>query len=389
MSDASATTGNAAIQQHGVPRTIHRVRASTLVMGFAILATHMIGRDYSPLVWVLLVLQFFVYPQLLRWRTQRSPNPKQVLLSNFLIDSLLMGLWAAGLGYPLWISFAFLVCAVVSITLLGGARSAGQGILVFFLGGGLWIALTGQPVNLHTDWPTTVLCVVGLTIFLLMTTNTAYQRNLRLRETREQLRGSEHTVHIANLALQKQLNEIHALQSQLSEQANRDPLTSLYNRRYLDSTLERELARCKREGQPLSLMLIDIDHFKKINDTYGHQAGDEVLKHLAGMLSTQARSADVVCRFGGEEFLLLLPNMPLNHALERAEQWRADFAATTVAFGEFRMQVTLSFGIATYPGHGTSPTELIRCADYALYRAKKQGRNRIVVFGPEMPATYN
>ena len=383
----TAASADATKLEHALPRMIHRVRASGFVMGFAILATHMLGKDYSALVWGLLVLQFFVYPQLLQWRTRRAANPLQTLHGNFLMDALTMGLWAAGLGYPLWIAFTLLACNVVSITLYSGARSAVQAILIFFLGGLLWVALTGQPIDLHTDWPATVLCVVGLTIFLLMTTSTAYHRNLKLRQTREQLRESEHAVLIANLALQKQLHEIHALQAQLSDQANRDPLTGLYNRRYLDSTLERELARCKREGQPLSLMLIDIDHFKQINDTYGHQAGDEVIKYLADMLSSQARAADVACRFGGEEFLLLLPNMPQNNAQEKAEQWRSAFAETTIAFGEFRMQVTLSCGIATYPSHGTSPAELIRCADRALYRAKKKGRNRVVVFDAATPAT--
>jgi diguanylate cyclase (GGDEF)-like protein len=385
MSDTAATS-SATDQEQALPRMIHRVRASGFLMGFVILAAQMMGKGYSAWVWGLLVLQFFVYPHLLHWRTRRAAEPMQAALGNFLIDAGAMGLWAAGLGYPLWIAFTLLACSVVSITLYGGLRSAGQGILIFFLGGLLWLAFTGQAIDLHTDWPVTVLSIVGLMIFLLMTTNTVYRRNLRLRGTHEKLRASEQTVHMANLSLHEQLIEIHVLQDQLREQAYRDPLTGLYNRRYLDSTLERELSRCRREGQPLCLMLIDIDHFKRVNDTYGHQAGDEVLIHLASMLSAQARSADVVCRFGGEEFLLLLPNMPLSNALERAEQWRADFAATTVTFGEFRMQATLSFGISTYSGHGTSAAELIRRADQALYRAKMEGRNRIVVFSADTPA---
>jgi len=362
-----------------LPRMIHRVRASGFVMGFAIFATHMMGKDYSALVWGLLLLQFFVYPHLLHWRTRRAANPMQAELGNFLIDAGTMGLWAAGLGYPLWITFAVLTCNVVSIALYGGSRSALQAIVIFFLGGLLWVALTGQPIDLHTDWPATVLCTVGLTIFLLMASNTAFHRNRKLQEIRAALRQSEQALSSANNALQQQLSEIHALQGKLHEQANHDPLTGLYNRRYLDTTLERELARCQREGQPLSLMLIDIDHFKQINDTYGHLAGDEVLKQLADMLSAQARNADVVCRFGGEEFLLLLPNMPPATALARAEQWRRDFAASTIAFGEFRMQATLSLGLASYPGHGTSAQALIRSADRALYRAKTEGRNRVVV----------
>ena len=135
-----------------------------------------------------------------------------------------------------------------------------------------------------------MLCIIGLTLYLVIVANVAYTRNHQLHRMRKQLQLDEQ-------ALQKQLDEINTLQRLLSDQANRDALTGLYNRRYLDSTLERELARCQREGLPLSLMLIDLDHFKRINDTYGHQAGDEVLKQLAGMLNAQARSADVVCPF--------------------------------------------------------------------------------------------
>lgn len=370
-----------------LPRMIHRVRASGFVMGFVIFTVHMQGKDYSALAWGLMLLQFFVYPHLLHWRTRRAANPMQAELGNFLIDAGTMGLWAAGLGYPLWITFALLTCNVVSITLYGGSRNALQAIAIFFLGGLLWVVLTGQPIDLHTDWPVTALCSVGLTIFLLMASNTAFHRNRKLQEIRSALRQSEQALHSANDALQQQLSEIHGLQRQLHEQANRDPLTGLYNRRYLDTTLARELARCQREGQPLSLMLIDIDHFKRINDSYGHQAGDEVLKQLADMLNAQARSADVVCRFGGEEFLLLLPNMPPATALARAEQWRRDFAASSIAFGEFRMQATLSIGLASYPGHGTTPQALIRSADHALYRAKTEGRNRVIMADLVAPLT--
>jgi|APLak6261670569_1056079.scaffolds.fasta_scaffold01452_4 diguanylate cyclase len=372
-----------------LPTMIHRVRASGFVMGFVIFTTHMLGKDYSPLVWGLMLLQFFAYPHLLHWRTRRAAKPMQAELGNFLIDALVMGLWSAGLGYPLWITFAMLTCNIVSIALYGGSRSGLEAIAIFFGGGLLWVALTGQAVDLHTDWPVSVLCITGLTIFLLMAANTAFHRNRKLQEIRVTLRENEQALHHANAALQQQLLEIHALQDKLHEQVNRDPLTGLYNRRYLDDTLVRELARCQREGRPLSLMLIDLDHFKRINDTYGHQAGDEVLKQLAAMLSAQARSGDVACRFGGEEFLLLLPNMPQAVALERAEQWRQDFAASTIAFGEFRMQVTLSIGLSTYPGHGTSAQALIRSADHALYCAKSEGRNRVVVadLSALMPST--
>ncbi len=186
-----------------------------------------------------------------------------------------------------------------------------------------------------------------------------------------------------NATLLHQLYEINRLQAELRELAVRDGLTNLFNRRYLDETLERELARAKREGYPLSLVMIDIDHFKKLNDTYGHQAGDKVLRELAALLWGNIRTEDVPCRYGGEEFLVLLPRMPLDIALERAESWRKSLASTRVPFGDFHLETTISCGLSAYPEHARTPDDLIRCCDEALYKAKRQGRNRSEIFHPD------
>jgi diguanylate cyclase (GGDEF)-like protein/PAS domain S-box-containing protein len=183
-----------------------------------------------------------------------------------------------------------------------------------------------------------------------------------------------------NATLEHQIEEIHRLQADLREQAVRDGLTNLFNRRYLDETLERELARAKREGYPLSLVMIDIDHFKKLNDTYGHQAGDKVLRELAALLWGDVRAEDVPCRYGGEEFVVLLPRMPLDVALERAEGWRRTFQAARVPFGDFQLETTISCGLSAYPEHARTPDDLIRCCDDALYKAKHHGRNRCELF---------
>lgn len=183
-----------------------------------------------------------------------------------------------------------------------------------------------------------------------------------------------------NATLEHQLEEIRRLQEELRERAVRDGLTNLFNRRYLDETLERELARAKREGYPLSLVMIDIDHFKRLNDTYGHQAGDKVLRELAALLWGDIRAEDVPCRYGGEEFLVLLPRMPLDIALERAEGWRRTFQATRVPFGDFQLETTISCGLSAYPEHARTPDDLIRCCDGALYKAKHHGRNRCELF---------
>lgn len=187
----------------------------------------------------------------------------------------------------------------------------------------------------------------------------------------------------SNAMLQAQLDEIHRLQADLREQAVRDGLTNLFNRRYLDETLERELARAKREGYPLSLVMIDIDHFKKLNDTYGHQAGDKVLRELAALLWGDVRAEDVPCRYGGEEFIVLLPRMPLDIALERAEEWRRTLQATRVPFGDFQLETTISCGVAAYPDHARTADDLLRCCDEALYDAKHGGRNRSAIHHPD------
>jgi diguanylate cyclase (GGDEF)-like protein/PAS domain S-box-containing protein len=193
---------------------------------------------------------------------------------------------------------------------------------------------------------------------------------------------SEQALLQANLHLQDQLAEIRQLQEKLRDQAIRDALTGLYNRRYLDETMERELSRAQREGYPVTVAMIDIDFFKKLNDTYGHQAGDEMLKELGALLKKGARMADVPCRYGGEEFMLVLPNMPLEVAHQRAEIWRDSFKALRVNFGQFELHSTISIGLATYPGHGKSRDALIEAADQALYIAKHGGRDQVVIFTP-------
>lgn len=183
-----------------------------------------------------------------------------------------------------------------------------------------------------------------------------------------------------NRQLHARIEEIGRLQVALQELAVRDSLTGLYNRRYLDETLEREVSRARREGNPLSLVMLDIDHFKRVNDSYGHQVGDEVLRKLATTLLADIRAEDVACRYGGEEFLILLPNMPLETAMMRAEAWRSAVEGLSIALGNFQITFTISLGVAAYPEHGKTPDDLTRWADQALYRAKNDGRNQVSVF---------
>jgi diguanylate cyclase (GGDEF)-like protein/PAS domain S-box-containing protein len=192
----------------------------------------------------------------------------------------------------------------------------------------------------------------------------------------------------ANQQLQVQLAEITALQNQLQEKAMRDGLTGLYNRHYLHETLPRELARAEREALPLAVVMIDIDHFKAINDTHGHMAGDQALQRIAEILQHLTRESDLVCRFGGEEFLVALPGLTLPDALARTETWRTAIAAARLDQAGQSIRLTASQGIATFPEHGRNDATLLANADAALYAAKRAGRDRICVYaGDTAPPT--
>lgn len=175
--------------------------------------------------------------------------------------------------------------------------------------------------------------------------------------------------------------EVQALQDLLRDQATRDALTSLHNRRYLDESLERELLRAEREGLSVSVIMGDLDHFKAVNDRFGHLAGDEVLRVFADLMKRQARGSDICCRYGGEEFLLVLPGVSATNGAERAESLRCQIAAGPIDGGDSQIEVTASFGVATFPDDGRAGDELIAAADKALYEAKATGRNRVAVSG--------
>jgi diguanylate cyclase (GGDEF)-like protein/PAS domain S-box-containing protein len=184
----------------------------------------------------------------------------------------------------------------------------------------------------------------------------------------------------ANQQLEIQLSEIRALQASLQEQAIRDPLTDLYNRRFLNETITHEFHRAERLKQSLSIGLLDIDRFKAINDMYGHIAGDAYLVMLANLVRQHTRKSDIVCRYGGEEFLLVLPDTTLGSAAQQAEKLRGLCAEAVLEFDGKAIRATISLGVAAYPEHGATYDEIIHKADQALYLSKSGGRDRVTVW---------
>lgn len=170
------------------------------------------------------------------------------------------------------------------------------------------------------------------------------------------------------------------LREALKSQSIRDPLTQLFNRRYMEESFARELSRCERVKHGLEVMMIDIDHFKNYNDTYGHDVGDYVLKRVADYIKDHFRSYDMPCRYGGEEFIVIMPNTTENIGKERAEALRAGVESLDLSHqGNSLSAVTISIGIASYPANALTVDSLIKAADQALYEAKETGRNRVVV----------
>lgn len=177
------------------------------------------------------------------------------------------------------------------------------------------------------------------------------------------------------------------LREALRSQSIIDALTGLFNRRYLEEILEREVRRATRSEQPVGVMMLDLDHFKNFNDTYGHEAGDAVLREAAAFLKRSVRAEDIVCRFGGEEFVIILPLADANATQGRAERIRSKLHELTVLHqGKSVGAVTMSVGVAVLPVHGESSKALLEAADAALYRAKREGRDRVVMAKPPASA---
>lgn len=198
--------------------------------------------------------------------------------------------------------------------------------------------------------------------------------------------------HIATLAEQLSLAVSNvSLRDTLRHQSTVDPLTGLYNRRFFDESLKRELARAQRSRSACSVVMVDLDHFKRVNDTYGHEGGDLVLQAASRAILQRVRASDVVCRYGGEELVLMLPDCDAQEAVRCAEAIRISLGGIVIQHaGQTIAGISASFGVAQWPGHGNGEQDLLQAADRALYAAKRTGRNKVLVAeAASLPASEN
>ncbi|TMH97602.1 MAG: diguanylate cyclase [Betaproteobacteria bacterium] len=226
-----------------------------------------------------------------------------------------------------------------------------------------------------------------------------YQRMAELERLNAQLEqhaaGRTEQLEVARSALEQEVTkrlwaerELTQANLRLHDRAVRDALTGLYNRGYLEESLDREESRARRGNQSLGVMMIDIDHFKRCNDTFGHAAGDTVLRAVAQHMLSLARGEDILCRYGGEEFALVMAHASPGTMLERAEKICLGVQNLEIESDGRRVgPVTLSVGIAIFPDHGDSGQAVLQAADAALYRAKAAGRNCVVMANEVTPMT--
>jgi diguanylate cyclase (GGDEF)-like protein len=350
-----------------------RNRSMAFVLLWPAMAAQMRGLDaIGPLAWTLLTLHLLLLPQLMYWRACRSAQPREAEVGHMFLDALCFGLWSGWLGHPLWITAATSVCITANLMAFRGPRGALQALGLYLAGGALMTLGLGITPVLETDRIATLLSLLTLEVYLLGFAYGAYQRSMLLHRTRAELQQRERD-------LQQRLDQIAALQERLTEQARRDPLTGLHNRRFLTERVHELTRSSSGAGTSIGVMLVDIDHFKQVNDRHGHLAGDRVLQAVARLLAlAHEEGAEVVCRYGGEEFLLLLPDRGAARLRALAERLRGGVEALRIEPGGGTAEpitVTLSIGWAS--GQGEPIERLIDRADRALYRAKQAGRNRV------------
>ncbi|WP_232788499.1 sensor domain-containing diguanylate cyclase [Macromonas nakdongensis] len=348
----------------------HRNRTASWAMGCGVVGLHLHSLNPPTWAWWALVGQFLVYPHLVYLWAKRARHPLQAEIINMRLDAFCFGMWAASLGFPLWITFLFGIGTCINLAAFEGRQGLLEATGALLLGVLVALPWTGLRFAPDSSLPVALLSIVTLSTYLILYSLGAHTRTLKLHQARQRLKENE-------VALQNQLAEIRLLQTQLREEVDRDPLTGLYNRRYLAATIDRELARCLRDGTPLCVMMLDIDHFKRINDRHGHPLGDRVLVAVAETLSTTLRAGDIACRYGGEEFLLLLPNVSPDTARERAEELRSRVAQLRLSCDGEAIEVRISIGLACTSDRAVHATTLVQQADQALYQAKALGRDRV------------
>jgi len=331
-------------------RRIWLLRTLGLGAGMFAVAGVFLERGAHPLAWALLAFDGLLWPHV-AWQVARfSRDPYAAERRNLALDSAAGGLWIVLMQFSLLPSVLLAVMLAIDKIGIGGARFLATCVAAQVATAAAAFLVLGFGVDATTTMPMIVGCLPLLVLYPLAVGVTSHR--------------------LAQRVIQQN--------RMLAEMSRVDGLTGLYNRTHWERVVATEFGRQKRSGSPASLLMLDIDHFKAVNDRYGHLAGDEVLRGVAAVLRETLRQSDSAGRYGGEEFGIVLPDTPQDGALAMAERIRRRIEDARLAQGS-GASCTVSIGVCPASGAG-SHTEWIDRADRALYAAKKQGRNRSLVF---------
>lgn len=337
-------------------RRMYLPRIVGLALGGVAIAGVLVANGASFAVWAGLFASAVVWPHVALLTGMLSRNPFRAELRSLTVDSALGGVWIALMQFNLLPSVVILIMLSMDKMAVGGAWFFARCTTVLLLACVATSAAMGFVVRPHTSMVQIIGSLPLLVIYPVVIGLTAYRLARRLRE-------------------QNQL---------LSEQSRTDGLSGLLNRRYWEDAVAAEFERCLRTGRHASILMLDIDHFKSINDRHGHPTGDEVIRGVAALLRAALREEDVPGRYGGEEFGVLLPDTPAAGAEVIAERVRRRVESATLA--QTGLKATVSIGIAELGENDVEYTVAISHAERALYAAKAHGRNRSVRFEPSFSA---
>jgi len=337
----------------GVPGRVYPARVVGLGLGFFCVAGSLPGEQTPLWVWVALAVHGFVWPHFAYWRARRAADPRPVEHRNLLVDSIAGGFWLPWIEFNVLPSVAVLTMLSLNNIALGGWRLLLRGLGAQLAGVALGVLLAGISPPRATGMRELLFALPFLILYPLLVGNITYRLAQRLDADKRKLLN---------------LSRI-------------DPLTGLWNRAYWLERTGEEFSRFRRKGGAAVMVLGDVDHFKRVNDRYGHGQGDRVLRRLAALLQARLRRSDLLCRYGGEEFALLLPDTDSAGALAMVEQLRGAVLEASFA-PAFPERLTMSFGLAQLTAPMADPAAWIEAADTALYQAKRSGRNRALVYLP-------
>jgi diguanylate cyclase len=338
---------NARARNESLVRRIHRLRTLGLALGFLCVASVLELHDAPPIAWLLLAVNAFAWPHFALLLALRSGDARRAEVRNLTVDSALGGVWIAVMQFSLLPSVLVVTMLSADKISVGGARLLIRTLALLVGACATTSALLGFPVDVATPMSVIVACAPILMIYPVALSAVAYR--LASKVTQQNRR--------------------------LEELGRTDILTGLANRRQCFAEAQVELERHFRTGRPVSLIILDVDHFKDINDDYGHPAGDEVLRGLAVALRACCRAIDTPARYGGDEFMVILPETDLRGAEEVAGRIRDHMKSVTIERAP-DLHCTVSLGAAEVRRNIKDVGTWIQRADAALYRAKAGGRDR-------------